>query len=90
MKVKLSHYKPGQALRVSEVEASRFRDSRHMKVLKLSALHTGCLYPTGNISGYSFLFEAESIPRPQCGQKDYVSEKLQWHHQELNPHSSSP
>jgi len=28
-----------------EVEASRFQDSRHMKVVRLSAVHTGCLYP---------------------------------------------
>jgi len=28
-----------------EVEASRFQDSRHMKVVRLSALRTGRLYP---------------------------------------------
>jgi len=28
-----------------EVEALRFQDNRHMKVVKLSALHTGRLYP---------------------------------------------
>jgi len=28
-----------------EVEAPRFHDNRHIKVVKLSALHTGCLYP---------------------------------------------
>jgi hypothetical protein len=36
---------PGQALRVPEVEASRFQDSRHMKVVRLSSLRTGHLYP---------------------------------------------
>ena len=28
-----------------EVEASRFQDSRHLKVVRLSALRIGCLYP---------------------------------------------
>jgi hypothetical protein len=27
----------------------RFQDNRHMKVIRLSALSTGCLYPPGNI-----------------------------------------
>jgi hypothetical protein len=44
-KVKQSHYRPGQALRVQEVEAPRFLDSRHMKVIRMSALRTGRLYP---------------------------------------------
>ena len=34
---------------------------------------------------YSFLLETESTPAPQCGQKDYVNEKFQWHHRESNP-----
>jgi len=37
-----------------EVEAPRFQDNRHMKVVGLSALHTGHLYPTGNIPGTHF------------------------------------
>jgi hypothetical protein len=45
VKVKQSHYRPGQALRITEVEASRFQDNRHMKVVRLSALSTGRLYP---------------------------------------------
>jgi hypothetical protein len=28
-----------------EVETPRFHDSRHMKVVRLSAVHTGRLYP---------------------------------------------
>jgi len=40
VKVKQSHYRPGQALR-----APRFQDNRHMKVVRLSALRTGRLYP---------------------------------------------
>jgi len=30
-------------------------------------------------SCYSFLLEAESTPGTQCGRKDYVDEKFQWH-----------
>jgi hypothetical protein len=44
-KVKLSHYRPGQALGVPEVEAPEFLDNLHMKVVRLSALRTGRLYP---------------------------------------------
>ena len=41
---------------VSLVEAPRFQDSRHMKVVTLSTLHTGHLYSphTGNIPGTHF------------------------------------
>ena len=31
--------------RFQEVEVPRFQDNRHMKVVRLSALHTGRLYP---------------------------------------------
>jgi len=37
-----------------EVEVSRFKDSRHMKVLRLSVLSTGRLYPPGSITGTHF------------------------------------
>ena len=40
--------------RFQEVEASRFRDIWHVKVVRLSALGTGCLYPPGNILGTYF------------------------------------
>ena len=36
---------PRQALRVQEVEATRFQENRHMKMVRLSALPTGRLYP---------------------------------------------
>ena len=46
VKVKQSHYRPGQALGVfQEVEAPRFQDNRQMKVVRLSAICTGRLYP---------------------------------------------
>jgi len=62
-----------------EVEAPRFPDIRHMKVVRLSALRTGRLYPLPprKYSWYSFLLEAESTPGPKCGRKDYVNEKFQ-------------
>jgi len=31
-----------------EFEVPRFKDNRHMKVVRLSSLHTGCLCPQGN------------------------------------------
>jgi hypothetical protein len=37
-----------------EVEAPRFLDSRHMKVVRLSAVSTGRVYPPGNIPGTHF------------------------------------
>jgi hypothetical protein len=44
-KQKQSHYRPGQALRVPEVKNPRFQNNRYMKVVRLSALSTGRLYP---------------------------------------------
>jgi hypothetical protein len=37
-----------------EVEAPRFLDNRHIKVVRLSALRTGRLYPPGNSPGTHF------------------------------------
>jgi hypothetical protein len=44
IKVKLSRYRPGEAVRV---ETPEFLDNRHMKVGRLSALRTDRLYPQG-------------------------------------------
>jgi hypothetical protein len=44
-----------------EAEAPRFQDNKHMKVVRLSALRTGRLYPR-RYSSYLFLLEAESTP----------------------------
>jgi hypothetical protein len=49
-----SLYVPGQALSFQEVEASRFQDIWHMKVIRLSAICTSCLSPSGNILGTHF------------------------------------
>jgi hypothetical protein len=37
-----------------EVEAPKFQDSWHVQVVRLSALHTGCLYPPRNTPGTHF------------------------------------
>jgi len=42
----------------------KFLDIRHMKVVSLSALHTGRLYPFRKYSWYSFILEPESTPGP--------------------------
>jgi len=39
---------------IQGVEAPRFQDSRHMKVVRLSALSTSRLYPPENIPGTHF------------------------------------
>ena len=51
--VKLSVCRPGDS-RVQEAEAPKFPDSRHVKLVRLSALRTGRLYPPGNIPGTLF------------------------------------
>ena len=45
-----------------EDKAPIFQDSRHMKVVRLSALRTGRFHPR-KYAWYSFLLEAESTPR---------------------------
>jgi len=50
VKVKQSHYRPGQHRGFQEVEAPKFQENRHMKMVRLSALRTGRLYQ-GNIPG---------------------------------------
>ena len=45
-----------------EVETSIFQDYRNMKLVKLSALRTGRLYPPGNIPGTHF---SQRLSQPQ-------------------------
>jgi hypothetical protein len=52
--VKQSHTGLGRPLGLQEVEAPRFLDNRHMKVVRLSALRTGRIYPPGKIPGTHF------------------------------------
>jgi len=56
-----------------------------MKVVRLSALHTGRLFSRRKYSWYSFLLEADSAPGSQCGRRNYVDKKFQSHHRESNP-----
>jgi hypothetical protein len=53
LKVKATHYRPGQAL---GVKAPRFLDNQRMKVVRLSALRTGRIYPAGNTRGTHFCY----------------------------------
>ena len=48
-----SHKWPERDLRV---EAPRFQDNRHLKVVRLSALRTSRFYPPGNIPGTHFWY----------------------------------
>ena len=45
VKVKPSRYRPGQALWFQKADGPECLYNRHMKVVRSSALRTGCLYP---------------------------------------------
>jgi hypothetical protein len=58
-----------------------------MKVVRLSVLGTGRLYPR-KYSWYSFLLEAE-LPQDHSVAGRIVNEKFQCHHRESNPRPSA-
>ena len=79
LKVKQTLYTPRQALRVPGGCGSQIsRQSTHESSQIDSPKHWP-YSPPRKYSWYSFV--------RQCGRKDYVNEKFQWHHRESNPRS---
>jgi len=64
-----------------EVEAPRFVDSWHLKVIRLSALCASCLYRQ-EICLVIISVRGRGNPRVLVWLKDYVDEKFHWHHWE--------
>ena len=64
-----------------------FKQSAHEGGKVVSPTHRPPL-PRRKYSRHSFLLEAESTARTQCGRKDYVNEKFPWRQWGLNPRPS--
>jgi hypothetical protein len=85
IKVKVSNSCRGldRSRAFQEVEAPKFQDNRHLKVVRLSAVCTGLLYPPGNIPGTHLCYRL-SRPQGHSAAGRIVNEKLQWHHRKSN------
>ena len=73
------------ALTVPGSWGSKFQDTRHKKVVRLSPPTHRPPLSSRKYSWYSFLLEAESTPVPQCGRNVYVSEKNSMKPTEIEP-----
>jgi len=66
-----------------KVGSPRFQDSRHIKMVRLSALRTGRLYLPGDISG-TYCCKRLSRPQGHSAAVRIVNKKFQWHDGESN------
>jgi len=82
IKVKQSHYRSGQTLKVPGGWDSQISWQSAHKGGKVVSLTHRLPLPPRKYSWYLFVLEAESTSGSQCSRKDYVNEKFQWHHQE--------
>jgi len=82
-----SRYRTGHALRVPEGCLTDFKTVGTCGCLGCQP-YAPAAFTSRKYFWYSFLLEAESTPGPQCGRKDYVHKKFQWHHREPNPQPS--
>jgi hypothetical protein len=88
IKVKQSHSRPDRPRGFQEVEAPTFQDSRHMKVVGLSALHIGRIYPPGNNPGTHFCYRPSRPQDHSAAGRIMSMKKFQRNNRESNPRPS--